>query len=83
MLRDEAVRERAEPRPVAPLDALALRGERDRAIHRAGVDEHERQRVGQAARDGALAGARGAVDRDDGTFSRHAVDLSRTAREVS
>ena len=68
---------------VAPRDALALRDERHGAVHRAGVDEDVSERVGEAARDGALAGSGGSVDRDDGAHASHGRDLPRTGRAVS
>ena len=40
-------------------------GERDGAVHRAGVEVREAERRGDGARDGGLAGARGPVDGDE------------------
>ena len=47
-------------------------GERDAAVHRAGVEVREAERVGDGARDGGLAGARGPVDGD-----QHAAEHRR------
>ena len=70
---NERLREPGERRLVGPRDVGALRGERHGPVHRAGIHEHVRERIGEAPRDGALASAGGTVDRDDGSGTHDTV----------
>src|SRR5262249_43190279 len=56
---------RAEALRLVERDALADREPRERPIHRAGVEVAEAEPLGEPARHGALARARGPVDRHD------------------
>ena len=58
-------RELAERRAVAEREPLAQREPGERAVHRPGVEVAEAEPLRELARDGALAGAGGAVDGDD------------------
>src|SRR5438067_1818201 len=61
----ERARDRAARVAVGPIDAPRLRDERDRAIDRAGVEQAIAEPARELLGDGRLAGAGGAVDRDD------------------
>ncbi len=49
---------------VGEIDPRVHRRQRDRAVHRAGVERRQPERIGDPARHRRLAGARGPVDRD-------------------
>jgi len=68
--KSRAARDARAALGVLGVDPALERRERDRAVHRAGVEEGEAERLGDLARERALARGRGSVDGDDHRRSR-------------
>ncbi len=62
---------------VVEIDADSQGPQRDRAVHGSGVDIGEAQALGDGARDGAFAGARGPVNRNNQAFLCFGGDTSQ------
>src|SRR5687768_14146932 len=69
----------AELRAILDVNPLFHRGQRQRAVHEAGIDEGGTDPRGERKADGALSGARGAIDRDGAWRARHRRRAARSA----